>query len=190
MRRYGSGVDVFAALSDEERGLLREQQRPEWVEPMKAVLTDERFCDPGWIYERKLDGIRCVAIRDGGPVRLLSRNDLSLNDRYPEVAAALDAQAPTRFAVDGEVVAFDRGADELRAGSRSAADAAVAGLPLRVRRAVARRPRRARAAAARAQARCCATRSRFDGPLRLTPHRNGDGDALLPGGVPQGLGGR
>jgi bifunctional non-homologous end joining protein LigD len=38
---------------------------------MKAVLTDERFSDPGWIYERKLDGIRCIAIRDGGPVRLL-----------------------------------------------------------------------------------------------------------------------
>ena len=34
--------------------------------PMKAVLTDERFSDPGWIFERKLDGIRCVAIRDGG----------------------------------------------------------------------------------------------------------------------------
>ena len=33
---------------------------------MKAVLTDERFSDPDWIFERKLDGIRCVAIRDGG----------------------------------------------------------------------------------------------------------------------------
>ena len=32
---------------------------------MKAVLTDERFSDPDWIFERKLDGIRCIAIRDG-----------------------------------------------------------------------------------------------------------------------------
>ena len=33
---------------------------------MKAVLTQERFSDPDWIFERKLDGIRCIAIRDGG----------------------------------------------------------------------------------------------------------------------------
>jgi len=74
---------------------------------MRAVLTDKRFSDPDWIFERKLDGIRCVAIRDGGPVRLLSRNDLSLNGRYPTIAATLDAEPCTRFAIDGEVVAFD-----------------------------------------------------------------------------------
>jgi DNA ligase D-like protein (predicted ligase) len=74
---------------------------------MKAVLTDERFSDPEWIFERKLDGVRCVAVRDGASVRLLSRNDLSMNDRYPEVVAALEAQACERFAVDGEIVAFD-----------------------------------------------------------------------------------
>jgi DNA ligase D-like protein (predicted ligase) len=74
---------------------------------MKAVLTSERFSDEGWMFERKLDGVRCVAIRDRGPVKLLSRNDLSLNGRYPEIAAALAAQPQERFAVDGEVVAFD-----------------------------------------------------------------------------------
>jgi DNA ligase D-like protein (predicted ligase) len=74
---------------------------------MKAVLTDERFSDPDWIFERKLDGIRCIAIRDRGPVKLLSRNDLSLNGRYPEIAAALDAQPLDRFAIDGEVVALE-----------------------------------------------------------------------------------
>ena len=76
---------------------------------MKAVLTDERFSDPDWIYERKLDGVRCIAIRDGDRVRLLSRNDLSMNDRYPEVVEALEAQECRRFAIDGEVVAFDHG---------------------------------------------------------------------------------
>ena len=74
---------------------------------MKAVLTPERFSDPEWIFERKLDGIRCVAIRDGGAVKLLSRNDLSMNGRYPEIAEALDGQERTRFVVDGEVVAAD-----------------------------------------------------------------------------------
>jgi DNA ligase D-like protein (predicted ligase) len=74
---------------------------------MKAMLTDRRFSDPDWLFERKLDGIRCIAIRDGPKVRLLSRNDLSMNDRYPEIARALAADACERFAIDGEVVAFD-----------------------------------------------------------------------------------
>src|SRR5829696_8674306 len=81
-------------------------QAPTTAAAMKAVLTDERFSDPDWIYERKLDGIRCIAIRDGGPVRLLSRNDLSLNERFPTIAAALERQRCERFAIDGEVVAF------------------------------------------------------------------------------------
>src|SRR3954467_5747159 len=82
---------------------------PETASAMKAVLTDERFSDPDWIYERKLDGIRCIAIRDGGPVCLLSRNDLSLNGRFPTIAAALERQSCKRFAIDGEVVAFSGG---------------------------------------------------------------------------------
>src|SRR3954452_9418461 len=82
---------------------------PTTASAMKEVLTDESFSDPDWIYERKLDGIRCVAIRDGGPVRLLSRNDLSLNGRFPTIAAPLERQRSRRFAIDGEVVAFSRG---------------------------------------------------------------------------------
>jgi bifunctional non-homologous end joining protein LigD len=74
---------------------------------MAATLTDERFDDPDWVFERKLDGIRCLAYRGGDDVELLSRNDLSLNSRFPEVAEALRAQPAERFAVDGEVVAFD-----------------------------------------------------------------------------------
>jgi bifunctional non-homologous end joining protein LigD len=96
-------------LSEEERGLLKKAGAPEKARAMKAVLTDDRFDDPGWIYERKLDGVRCVAIRSGKPARLLSRNDLSMNERYPEVAEALQAQGADRFAVDGEVVAFEGG---------------------------------------------------------------------------------
>jgi DNA ligase D-like protein (predicted ligase) len=100
-------VSVLEGLSAEQAALTRESPAPTTAGAMKAVLTDERFSDPDWIYERKLDGIRCIAIRDGAGVRLLSRNDLSMNDRYPEIAHALDAESCTRFAVDGEVVAFD-----------------------------------------------------------------------------------
>lgn len=64
---------------------------------MKAVLPDRRFSDPRWMFERKLDGIRCVAIRSGSAVKLLSRNDLSLNARYPELAEALAAESCGRI---------------------------------------------------------------------------------------------
>src|SRR5437764_9891311 len=93
-------------LTQRERELAPAAPAPRTAGAMKAVLTDERFSDPNWIYERKLDGIRCVAIRDGGAVRLLSRNDLSLDSRFPTIAAALERQRWARFAIDGEVVAF------------------------------------------------------------------------------------
>ena len=99
--------DVFTALSDDERALLAPAPAPKAADAMKAVLTDAPFSDPAWIFERKLDGIRCIAIRSGKRVRLLSRNDLSLNARYPELVTALEAEACDRFAIDGEVVAFD-----------------------------------------------------------------------------------
>jgi bifunctional non-homologous end joining protein LigD len=47
---------------------------PEWVEPMAATLTQERFTGPEWSFERKLDGIRLLAFKHGSDVRLLSRN--------------------------------------------------------------------------------------------------------------------
>ena len=49
---------------------------PDWVEPMAATLTQERFAGPEWIFERKLDGIRLLAFKNGADVRLLSRNRL------------------------------------------------------------------------------------------------------------------
>jgi bifunctional non-homologous end joining protein LigD len=99
--------DPFERLSESERALLHGAPAPEHADVMKAVLTNERFSDPAWIFERKLDGIRCLAVRSGGHVRLLSRNDLSMNARYPELAAALDEERQSRFAVDGEIVAFE-----------------------------------------------------------------------------------
>jgi DNA ligase D-like protein (predicted ligase) len=146
------------------------------MEVMKAVLTDERFSDPDWIYERKLDGIRCLATKGDRRVDLRSRNDLSLNGRFPEVAAALEADPATNFTIDGEVVAFDgaqtsfsrlqqRGErptpvffyvfDILREDGED-----VTAEPLRERKA---RLRRALS---------------FEGPIRFTTHRNGDGEAF------------
>jgi DNA ligase D-like protein (predicted ligase) len=102
-------ADPFARLVGGERALLRRARLPGRVEPMKAVRTEQRFSDPAWVYERKLDGIRCIAIKGGEGVRLLSRNDLSLNGRFPEIAAALEENPASNLVVDGEIVAFAGG---------------------------------------------------------------------------------
>ena len=150
---------------------------PARAQLMKAVLNREPFSDPDWIYERKLDGIRCLAIRDGAALRMLSRNDLDLAGRYPELAGALRDQAAARFAVDGEIVAFDGARTSFAAlAARGHHPVAVflyafdllwldghdlTGLPLRARR------RLLRGALAWAD------------PLRLTTHRNRDGEAMF-----------
>jgi len=81
--------------------------QPAWLEPELATLTTDRFSDPAWIYERKFDGERCLAFRDGEQLRLMTRNQQQVTGTYPEIAEALRTQAATDFIVDGEVVAFD-----------------------------------------------------------------------------------
>ena len=74
---------------------------PEWMEPMAATLTQERFSGPEWIFERKFDGIRLIAFRHGNEVRLLSRNRLPQN--VPPVAEALKHLPAREFILDGEI---------------------------------------------------------------------------------------
>jgi bifunctional non-homologous end joining protein LigD len=74
---------------------------PEWLVPMAATLTQERFTGPDWIFERKLDGIRLLAFKQGPEIRLLSRNRLPQN--IPSVAGALAALPVSDAIVDGEV---------------------------------------------------------------------------------------
>ena len=82
-------------------------RQPEWVEPELATLTQDRFSDPAWIFERKFDGERCLAFRAGQQLRLMTRNQQQVTSTYPEIADALRAQEASDFIVDGEVVAFD-----------------------------------------------------------------------------------
>jgi DNA ligase D-like protein (predicted ligase) len=79
------------------------------MEPMLATLTERRFSLPGWIFERKFDGERCLVFRKGGRVRLLSRNRHRLNETYPELEAAIKNLGTADFIADGEIVAFDGG---------------------------------------------------------------------------------
>jgi ATP dependent DNA ligase domain len=82
---------------------------PPWAQPQLATLTKDRFSDPQWLFERKLDGERLLAFRDASGVRLLTRNDRDVTTTFPEVADALRAQRADGFVVDGEVVAFRDG---------------------------------------------------------------------------------
>src|SRR4051794_28400677 len=139
---------------------------------MKAVLTAERPAGPDWVFERKLDGIRCLAVKDGGRTRLYSRNELPLDDRYPSIAAALDADPADGFVLDGEAVAFVGGRDRFGGGEGGhlfyyvfdvlvAAGRDVRSLPLEARRTVLEGV------------------LAWEDPLRMTEQVTGDGAALL-----------
>jgi DNA ligase D-like protein (predicted ligase) len=83
--------------------------QPEWFEPELATLTRDRFSDPAWFYERKLDGERCLTFRDGDELRLMTRNRKIVSSTYPELVEAFMAQKADDFVLDGEVVAFSDG---------------------------------------------------------------------------------
>jgi bifunctional non-homologous end joining protein LigD len=74
---------------------------------MLATLTNRRDFGDDWLLERKFDGERCVARKDGGDVRLESRTARDLTGTYPEVQAAVAAQRARSVLLDGEVVAYD-----------------------------------------------------------------------------------
>lgn len=156
------------------------------VEPMKAKLSDRPFDDPGWVFERKLDGIRAGVRRRGAEVTLTSRTGRDLSPSYPELVEALAADPAEDFLADGEIVAFEgsRTSFERLQGRMGIGDPRLArlsgipvylylfdllafdghdltGLPLRERK---RALRRALA---------------FEGPIRYTPHRNEHGVAYF-----------
>nr|WP_260860309.1 non-homologous end-joining DNA ligase [Streptomyces cupreus] len=156
---------------------------------MMATLSERRdFSDASedWLFERKLDGIRVLAVRERGRVALLSRSGRRLNATYPEIVDALAGQSCTDFTVDGEIVAFSRGRTDFsrlqqRMGLTRRQDVEASGvavtyyvfdvlrlegqdttrLPLRSRKSLLRRA------------------LIFGAPLRLTPHRNEGGAELL-----------
>jgi bifunctional non-homologous end joining protein LigD len=168
--------DPLARLGADDRSLARRGDPPRGSDAMKAVLTDERPSGRDWIFERKLDGIRCVARCLDGGVELLSRNDLDLNGRFPEIVHDLSASGGD-LVLDGEVVAFEgRQTSFARLAARGHRPVAVyyyvfdilwvhgwdvRPLPLDARKRL--------------------LRDAVDGGnrVRLTAHRTGDGEALL-----------
>jgi bifunctional non-homologous end joining protein LigD len=178
--------DLLAGLPANVRALLRPGPQPEWMDPMLATLTKRRFSSPDWVYERKLDGERCLGFRNNGKVRLLSRNRLRLDGTYPELVDALVSQTDHDIVVDGEVVAFDHGHQSFaalqrrlgitdpRLARRSGIEVVyyifdvlhldghfVDALPLRARKSLLTRA------------------VRYAAPLRLTVHRNTEGETYF-----------
>jgi ATP-dependent DNA ligase len=76
-------------------------EMPDWLEPMAATLTPERFTGADWLFERKFDGIRLLAYKRGADVQLFSRNRLPQN--LPAVAAAITRLPVDDAVLDGEV---------------------------------------------------------------------------------------
>ena len=153
-----------------------------WLNPMLATLTDRRFSDENWIFERKLDGVRAMSIRDGWRPQLWSRNQRRIDDMFPDLIEALTSLGGPRFIADGEIVAFD-GKDSLanlqarRPGSRvyyylfdliSLDGKDLCGQTLRERKRLLR------------------TAFQFRDPLRFSEHRERDGEAFYRHACSQG----
>ena len=96
---------VFDVLSENERNKLEKMVQPGWLSPMLATLTRDHFSGNDWIYERKLDGERCLIFKAGNTVKLMSRNKKEINARYPEITGAFNTMSGN-FIVDGEIVSF------------------------------------------------------------------------------------
>jgi bifunctional non-homologous end joining protein LigD len=105
----GRSLEAVAADRDSAQWT---RERATWRPPMLAQLVKPADRSRSgrteeWHYERKLDGLRCVAVRNGADVELWSRNHLSFNRRFPELVAALGALPVDNFTFDGEIVAYD-----------------------------------------------------------------------------------
>jgi DNA ligase D-like protein (predicted ligase) len=196
-------IPLLRRLSKKEEGALKPEEKPDAPAPMLAVLVNEAFSDPDWIFERKLDGERALCVSANGQVRLRSRNDKDLTSSYPELVEALenleaspDAMAPTgsekvgpaapSWIGDGEVVAFD---DDVTSFSRLQQRMQISD------------PERARDNPVtvyyylfdllyldghdltdlplRTRKSLLRDAFEFSGPLRFTPHHNEEGEALL-----------
>lgn len=175
---------ALRVLDEATRAGLPRVRAHGWQPPMLATLTERRFSDENWLFERKLDGVRALCTRDGGTPQLWSRNQNRVDGSYPELVDALGEHGGPRFVADGEIVAFDgeqtsfarlqarihlTGAPRITATGVDvylylfdllALDGSdLTGLPLRDRKRV--------------------LREAFDfrDPLRFSPHRNTDGEA-------------
>jgi bifunctional non-homologous end joining protein LigD len=73
---------------------------------MLATLVHEVPAGPRWVFEEKYDGIRALAVRRRGTVRLYSRTLQELG--FADIARDVASLPGRDLVLDGEVVALDR----------------------------------------------------------------------------------
>jgi bifunctional non-homologous end joining protein LigD len=93
------------------------------LRPMLATLSKEPVVGPDWIFEEKYDGIRAVAEKKKGRVRLSSRTGQDLTGGFAEVVEAIEALPGEDLVLDGELVVFDpKGVSRFQLLQRRGAD--------------------------------------------------------------------
>ncbi len=75
---------------------------------MLATLSPGIVEGPDWVFEEKYDGIRAVAGREDGRVKIWSRTLQDLTGGFPHIVDALTALPDGDIMVDGELVALDK----------------------------------------------------------------------------------
>lgn len=82
---------------------LKKLAVPVGIEPMEAKLVSALPEQPGWRFEPKWDGFRCLAFRAGTEVDLRAKSGKPLARYFPEVVAFLKALKLSHFVLDGEL---------------------------------------------------------------------------------------
>ena len=81
---------------------LAELAIPLSLEPMEALLVAELRKEPGWQFEPKWDGFRCLAFRSADEVEIKAKSGKSLSRFFPEVLDNLRALSVRHFVLDGQ----------------------------------------------------------------------------------------
>lgn len=97
---------LLQKLPENLRKKVRKKKMPTFQEPMLATLTKNYFSHESWIYERKLDGVRCLLFKNKNRSFLKSRNDKKLDATYPELMQAAQHLKVDQVILDGEIVTF------------------------------------------------------------------------------------
>jgi len=178
-------TDLLDGLDDAERARVT-SAKSAFVAPMLATLTHHRFTDPAWIFERKLDGVRAVAVRNAAGASLWSRTEKRMDATYPELIDAVTARTPPDTVLDGEIVAFDGPQTSFarlqgRIGLHDPDAARASGIPvfLYLFDVLVLDGHDVTALPLRTRKRLLRDAVDFGDPLRMSTHRNTDGEAYL-----------
>jgi len=83
--------------------MLKDLPIPLDLPTMEAKLVETIPAEPGWRFEPKWDGFRCLAYRSGDEVLLKAKSGKPLNRFFPDMVEAVRALPVDRLVVDGEL---------------------------------------------------------------------------------------